>query len=231
MTFGSTFGRVFSPTFQPKSQAAATASSWWLAGGIAAANCVAAYQAKGVASLAASYSNLFNPGTNDLTTTSAPTWNANDGWIFNGSAFMDSGIVPAAANWSMIVRFSNGSAGTYTAVGMQQETINNRFYLRPQHYSANHIYGYGGAANIVSGALTSGVMALAGIKSYLNGNAEADGAGTWSAGTNWSIYIGGSHNNGGFAYGFVGQIQAVAIYNAQLSAGNIAALTTAMAAL
>ena len=231
MTFGSSFGRVFSPTFQPKSQAAASsADTWWDLNG-AITSCVAAYQPKGAADYAASKVNLANPGTNDLTTTDAPTWNATDGWIFNGSKFLDTAIVPAAANWSMIVRFSNGSTGTYTAVGMWQETIGNRFYLRPQHFSANHIYGYGSAANFVSGALTSGVMAMAGVKSYLNGSPEADGSGTWSAGTNWSIYIGGSHNNAGLAYGFIGYIQAVAIYNAQISAANVAALTTAMAAL
>lgn len=48
MTFGSTFGRTFSPTFQPKSQAAAAASSWWLAGGIDPANCSAIDQLKRV---------------------------------------------------------------------------------------------------------------------------------------------------------------------------------------
>jgi len=79
--------------------------------------------------------------------------------------------------------------------------------------------------------LTSGIMALAGVKSYLNGSPEADGSGSWNAGTNYSIYIGGQHNIGGLAFGYVGYIQAIAIYNAQLTAQNIADLTTAMAAL
>ena len=65
MTFGSTFGRTFSPTFQPSSQAAANAS-WWLAGGIAAANCVAAWRAKGAASYAASKVNLTGNAAYDL---------------------------------------------------------------------------------------------------------------------------------------------------------------------
>lgn len=228
MTFGSTFGRTFSPTFQPKSQAS---GGWWDLNGTIT-SCVAAYQAVGAASLAASYSNLLNPGTNDLTTTAAPTWNTTDGWIFNGSKYLDTAIVPATANWSMIVRFSNGSAGTYTAVGMNAETPNNRFYLRPQHNSSSHIYGYGSNANIVTGALTSGVMALAGVKSYINGSPEAaDGTGTWNAGTNLSVYIGGARTNGGLGNGYIGYIQAVAIYNAQISAEQVALLTTAMNAL
>lgn len=207
------------------------ADGWWNLDG-AISSCVGAYQAVGAASLAASYSNLLNPGTNDLTTTAAPTWNATDGWIFSGSTFLDTAIVPAAANWSMIVRFSNGSAGNYTAVGMHAETHNNRFYLRPQYNSASHIYGYGSNGNIVSGALTSGVMALAGVKSYINGSPEAaDGTGTWNAGTNLSIYVGGVRTNGGLAYGYVGYIQAVAIYNAQISAEQVASLTTAINAL
>jgi len=66
MAFNSTFGRVFSPTFQPRSVASGV-EPWWLSGGIAAANCVAAYQPKGAASLEASYVNLANPGTYNLT--------------------------------------------------------------------------------------------------------------------------------------------------------------------
>ncbi len=38
---------------------------WWLAGGIPAENCIAAYQPKGAASYAASKVNLANPGTYD----------------------------------------------------------------------------------------------------------------------------------------------------------------------
>jgi hypothetical protein len=231
MTFGSTFGRVLSPTFQPKSQAAA-GGSWWLSGNINPANCIAAYQAKGVVSYAASKVNLANPGTYDAADGAAyPTWNASDGWIFNGSAFLDTAVAPAAANWSMITRFSNGSAGIYTICGMHIETNNNRFYLRPQHNSVQHIYGYGSSANLVTSALTSGVMAMAGVKSYLNGSPEADGTGSWNAGTNYSIYIGGQHNVGGLAYGYIGYVQAVAIYNAALTSTQVGLLTTAMNAL
>ena len=71
MTFGSTFGRTFSPTFQPSSQAAAAASSWWLAGGIDPANCVAAYQPKGAAALSSALGSIAidDLATGDITIT------------------------------------------------------------------------------------------------------------------------------------------------------------------
>jgi hypothetical protein len=86
MTFGSTFGRVLSPTFQPKSQAAASsASTWWLAGGISSTDCLAAYRAKGAASLAASKADLSGNGY-DIDGGSDPSFDTSTGWYFNGTS-------------------------------------------------------------------------------------------------------------------------------------------------
>ncbi len=79
---------------------------WWLRGGIPAANCIAAYQPINAASLAASYVNLANPGTNDAAPGVAPGWNKTDGWTFNGlTQYLTTGIIPASG-YSMIIRFS-----------------------------------------------------------------------------------------------------------------------------
>ena len=59
MAFGPVFGRVMRATFDPR---AAAAVPWYLSGGIAAANCIAAFTPKGAASLAASYDNNAAPG-------------------------------------------------------------------------------------------------------------------------------------------------------------------------
>ena len=57
---------------------------WWLAGGIHPSQVVAAYQPKGAASLAASYVNLANPGTNDAQVGVAPGLDSS-GWVFTGT--------------------------------------------------------------------------------------------------------------------------------------------------
>lgn len=81
---------------------------WYLAGGVAKATCLAAYQAIGAASLAESYVNLANPGTYNLSGGVAPTWAAETGWTFDGSSqYKLTGITPAAGaaqTMSMIAR-------------------------------------------------------------------------------------------------------------------------------
>ena len=94
---------------------------WYLSGGVSRANCLAAYQAIGAASLAESYVNLVNPGTYDLSGGTAPTWAAESGWTFNGAdQYKTTGIDPAAnatQTWSMIVRYSNCTAGAGFMMG------------------------------------------------------------------------------------------------------------------
>ena len=59
--FSPGFAKIFRPAFDPGA-AAAAAVPWYLASGVPAANCIAAYAAKGAAGLAASYDNLAAPG-------------------------------------------------------------------------------------------------------------------------------------------------------------------------
>ena len=93
--------------------------AWYLRGGIARANCVAAYAAKAAASLAASYVNLANPGTYNLTTTSAPSWANATGWSFNGTAnYLNTGIVPNSKNWTYIAAFTDSAAAGRCLLGV-----------------------------------------------------------------------------------------------------------------
>ena len=65
----------------PVSAAAAVASQWWQQGGVT--SCIAAYRARGAASLADSYVNKANPGVNDASVIAgktAPVWSAANGW-------------------------------------------------------------------------------------------------------------------------------------------------------
>ena len=125
------------------------ASGWWLSGGISAANCKAAYAPKGAASLVASYSNLNAPGTNDAAPGTAPTWDATNGWIFNGTnQYLTTGIVPAAG-YSMIVRFSNLTSDGYLA-GTQQTAAPRFFQLLPR--ATGNIWIYGDASKSGAGS-------------------------------------------------------------------------------
>lgn len=90
--------------------AGAPPANWWPVAGKTTA---AAYRAKGVASYAASLTNLANPGTNDATEGVAPSWAGATGWTFNGSTqHLLTGLSPTSdATWSALVRFSGAQIG------------------------------------------------------------------------------------------------------------------------
>ena len=84
----------------------AEGGGWWFAGGISPANCVAAYQAKGAASYAASKVNLANAGTYNLADIVAPSWSAGTGWMFNGTntALLASSYTSINTPFTVLVR-------------------------------------------------------------------------------------------------------------------------------
>ena len=188
---------------------------------------VAAYQAKGAASLAASYVNLANPGTNDLTVGTAPTFDTSTGWTFNGSSnYLKTGVIPNS-DYTVFVRFSSGSGcligTTSTAFGeapifaLRQFPADRNWYNNGDRYQGN--------------TWTSGVMCTAGKVAYRDGTSQ----GSISGGSNtWSYqFTVGARNliNGGCDQYLTGNIQAVAIYSTTLDATQVAEITTNMAAL
>jgi hypothetical protein len=193
--------------------------------------CVAAYQAKGAASLAASYVNLANPGTNDAAPGSAPTFDTSYGWDFNGSSnYLTTGIIPTVS-YSALVRFSDGGTGDEYLLGTFNASDSKIFGLRPTNPGAARNHFNAGDLFVSGGRITSGVMGLAGKTGYLNGvSCGTIGAGTstWDAG----IYI-GARNNDGFAVGGYcsAKIQAIAIYSTTLDATQVGEITANMNAL
>lgn len=147
----------------------ATTTGWWLSGGIAAADCVAAYSAKGAASYAASKINLNNPGVHDATDGVAPTWNAINGWTGNGTTqYLVTDIYVTQA-YSMICRFSGLTNGG--VVGGSRN--GGRFYVVPNDAGPDIQYGHGAARADVSPAITSGIVALTPTGGYRNGALDA----------------------------------------------------------
>jgi len=214
------------PTFDARNAGGA----WWnLFGAIPTANCLAAYQPKGAASLSASYVNLTGTTAYNLTTTSAPDWDATNGWKKNSDLnFLDTAVVPSSG-WSMIIRFTNhANTGAYSYI-CGESTANANIAMSPKENTSNRgFYNSGGIA--ISGALTSGVMAVAGLKGYTNGSVEAGSCAAWSTTTTKTIYILGANGLLGVNAPDAAYVQAFVIYNND-QAANMAALYTAIAAL
>ena len=212
--------------------AAAVAIQWYLSGGIAAANCIAAYTPKGAASLAASYDNNAAPGngladgTYDAAPGVAPTWGAATGWTFDGIAqYLETGVTNVGSGlWSAIVQFSNAqAAGDGALFGT------GHMYVNPVWFTSGVLYDNGGPGNAQAPVLNAGNLAVAGLYGYRNG--AVDTAITGGAFTADAIYI-GAINYGDTALWFRdGNIQALAIYDTAITAPQVAAVSAAMAAL
>lgn len=222
------FGRILRPVFDP-GVAVAVAPPWWP---VAGKTCVAAYQPKGAASLAASYVNLANPGTYDAAPGVAPTWASATGWTFNGSTqYLTTGVVPTNNQaWSMLVRFSNrtnvgslsrllGDTSTYPRFGFYQD--------------ASNVYYYNSDVAAKAPAMSAGVVAVVGNNGYRDGVSEALAIGTKSGSFLSGGLTLGCSRDGASSYTqyIAANIQAVAIYSATLTAGEVATVSAAMAAL
>lgn len=216
--------------------AGAAAAQWWLSGGVSAANCVAAYQPKGAASLAASYSNLANPGTYDAAPGVAPTFDTATGWTFAAGQYLITGIDAATKPITMIVR------ATVTSLAAP------RAYIGASNNGGYEFRANSGSSTATLYLLQQNVALIGGSTGTITVNANATVAATYSAAGAWALYIGGSTSGGGTnnktmtsgvlwigrgANGeqMIGSIQAVAIYNTTLSAAQVAAISSAAAAL
>ena len=211
--------------------AAAPVLPWYLTGSIPAANCIAAYQAKGVASYAASLVNLANPGTHNATEPATPpTWGAATGWVFAGINHLITTVIPTTT-YSMIVAFSGATGSTTSEMcGSRNATTNTRFRLG-NNQSSNKYYAFADEVISIAPAVESGVMALTPTGGYYNSTKDTDTGGTMSGETAQNIWIGGYNGNDVILNSpFVGNIIALSIYDIDIAA-YVAGLTTAMAAL
>lgn len=198
-------------------------TGWWLAGGVSSSACIAAYQAKGAASQAASYINLANPGTYNLTLGVAPAWDTTNGWTFDGtSMYLRTGVIPLYT-WSILVRFA-GLSGSDARMG-----ASSYFVIAPRFYGST-FYQNGGGSLTVAGNFVDGVMGMAAKNAYLNDAL----VGVISAGTtnpDMEIYIGARNFVGSPNQPIAGKILAAGIWNVQLTGNQVSAVTNAMNAL
>lgn len=220
-----------------KEGAAEVTSNWWEAGG--ATGCVEAHQPKGAASYAASKVNLNNPGTNDITDDAQkPSWDAADGWTFNGSTnylIGDSLAAQKPVTFLASVNLSTISGiktiyGGNAAGSLQFRVDDDKLRFVKQGlldiWLASSSGGIAASTVVVVGGTysSSGVVAF-----FVNGSKIV--AGTNDTTLVSSIVLIGVNGAGGGAEYFNGKMHALAKYDNVLTDDQIAAITTAMAAL
>ncbi len=204
--------------------------SWWLSGSVAAANCIAAYAPKGAASQAASYTNLANPGTNNAAPGTAPMWDATSGWKFltASAQFLYTGIFPTVG-YSAIIRYSDAVAGTSTFKGLLACRAATAWEIGLGNNSGQLYTFLGDTAPGWVTTPAGGVVALAGKNVFLNGSSLGTITTTASA-PNLQLCIGARNGTVAPAGFLTAYIQAIAIYNIDISS-YMTALTTAINAL
>lgn len=206
------------------------ANGWWNLDG-AIASCVLAYQPIGAADLAASYVNLLNPGTYNLTPgATAPTL-TEKGWFFQDGVTIsaDTGLA-CGGHYTVILRFE------------RENELSTMFYFAAYQYSSsaarNHGIAYVNSTNKIAcydggytskdlATATSGVACVAADDTYFNGTAYGDATEGTLPSANY--FMGGRAAGAVAAHDF--WVCAAAIYNAALTAEQVGDLTTAMAAL
>jgi len=208
------------------------AANWWEAGG--ASGCVAAYQPKGAASLADSYTDLTGNG-NDAAPGVAPAWDATNGWKFNGSThYLDTGIVVSSGTWSALCQFTSyTSSGDYHDLFGAYGGSGDNFAILPYYDaggSVRYLYGVGAQRLEAAPPLTAGNLGIVGgLGGFRNG--ISDGAIATGNPPSLSIYLAAEHKIGEVGNFAAVYIQAWAIYNNALTAAQVAAVAAAMAAL
>lgn len=210
---------------------AAASLPWYLSGGIDPANVAGVYQAEGAASQAAAVVNLANPGTNDLSAVGAPTWDAVNGFAFNGTdQAYDTGLVPASdQTWSAIVKYANNVPVSADAVFGAIQAVNGFFALYPKSSSSGVGYANGRVSYGSTGVAT-GIMAIAGNRGfYVYGNRDVAAAcAVYGTALTRSVYLAAVQSASPVDW-YAGNILAVAFYKTTaLTAFQVACLRLAM---
>jgi alpha-L-fucosidase len=208
----------------------ATPEKWYLADGVTSSNAVGVYKPAGAGSLNASYSNIANPGTNDAIPEVAPTFDDTTGWIFGGTNYLSTGLIPTNdQTWSMIIKYSHfsDSAGQKFLAGLYHDA--DRCFgisLLPNQISMYN--GGGGAGSVFNITIpSSGVLCISGKNTYLDGIALGGQAVVGTGNYTYDIIIGADHYASILQF-FTGRIQSIAIYNCTLTESQVGMITARM---
>lgn len=218
---------------------------WWLTAGVTP---IAAYQSKWAASLSASYVNLANPGTYNITAGVAPLWSTDYGWQFDGiNKYLRTNLVPSGLSadnglWSMFMGFSAARMPQHTNVTSKIAVgcfYDYNFSLSPNMYGVKTpglwepmTYAANGERVLTLGAqFTSGVFGVAGQTVYKNGTV-LDVCDAYPGGEYSEIFIGCWNYDVDDPKNYAEiDIESLIIFDQTLTASQVLALSTAMSAL
>lgn len=204
---------------------------WWMAAGVAP---WAAYEPKGAGSFAGSLIDLTGNGRDagDPGGGGTPTWDAVNGWTFDGVGnYLTTTFVPAAdQTQSMFVQYTNLDGANDYFIGML-DAFARDFAIAPNNGGAQVVYHNGDLVFQAPTGAASGNLGIAGNQGYRNGVADGGAIGAWAGATATAVYI-GCYNNGGVAGGFCPvRMQAVIFYDVTLTSDQVTALCAEMAAV
>lgn len=213
--------------------AVAAAADWWDPDS-EGLSVWAAYAAKGAADLAASYTDLSGNG-NNAGVGVAPDWDAVNGWKFDQvNDYLTTTFVPQNDQaQTMIIQFSVAGSSLYIPlVGVIGGAGGRRFSLWPSYGASYSRYTNGGNTTGAT-RYTSGNMAVAGDTGYRNGISDTGALAAWADAITDAVWIGAINNVGSplFYADAAVYCQALALYDTALTAPQVLAIATAMAAL
>jgi hypothetical protein len=232
--------QVVTSTNTVTQEVVADCTPWYLFGGITASNCIIAYTPCGAASYADSLDNNAAPGngladgTYDATDEilHIPSWTSADGWDFDatGSEYLTTGgFKPLSSSYTMIIRFSDINNDDGVLAGFV-DAAKTSFYIKPKALVGLPAYRAYSNCDVVSKSqdVARGVLAFANRDCYLDGVLDERLGAPGTIG-DYTVNIGRESKAPGNY--ITGKIQAIAIYNTELSAAQIAAVTIAINAL
>ena len=240
------FRAPFTPALQPAFSQEGGVVPWYLAGGIAKANCIAAYQPKGAASLAASYVNLVTPGTYDAAPGTAPTFDSALGWTFDGTSqyLVQPNLgISGASPRTVAFRFTPTNVAVNRWVAIWGENAVMKAWVIAQGVAAGNVYIYTDGKDVLTGNILSNGLdqtiivtatganpTTANVLVYINGTAVSTSVAGVNPGalntTNANYIIGKAFGASNY---FGGNVAAMLYCN--VVHPNAAALHAAMAAL
>lgn len=199
------------------------------AGGLALTDWVVAHDALYATDLATSLVNLVNPGVDDLIAPVAPpTWDAVNGWSFNGSTqFLKS--IKLKTNYSMMIQFADWDYDpTSYLFGSYEGSINYAISSDSSFRSCR----WGGGAYNNNTPESTGVLIVSNLMTYIDGVEDPNNPIQESVGEDATIemYLGCvNYPIGGGATLFAPcKIQRFGLVNRALTQGEITALVAAL---
>lgn len=207
------------------------ATFWYLAGGVASANCLGAYLARGSADYATARTDLTGNGNTLLETNGTVAWDTTYGFRLTAAeakAF-NTQISPANQNYTYLVWYA-GATGDGWLFGQDGGGSGPRFVgIQPTRFGTRVRYWNSSTLADKTPQLAGGILTIAGTKCYRNAVDEGLTIVAWTGSSVFSVALGASHSATSTYTDYItADIYAFAVYNAVLTQPQISAIGDAL---